>query len=76
MDKERGMSDSAKITVRVTSSSSASTVGITSAGRYKGTNVNSVRVNLTGEPVYTNASAKAFWTSVLTTVQAYIATLP
>jgi len=70
------MSDSAKMTVRVTSSSSASVVSIATAGRYKGTNVNSVRVNLTGEPLYTNASAKAFWTAVLVTVQAYIASLP
>lgn len=70
------MAETAKLTVRVTSSRTSSVVRTSTTGRYISTPVNTIEVNATGQPIYTNASAKAFWTAVLATVQAEIAALP
>lgn len=66
----------AKMTVRVSSSRSASRVQVSSNGRYISTPMNTIELNETGQPIYTTASPKAFWTAVLADVQAAIAALP
>lgn len=70
------MAEIAKLTVRVTSSRTASVVRTSTTGRYISTPVNTIDLTATGQPIYTNASAKAFWEAVLATVQAEIAALP
>lgn len=70
------MAEIAKLTVRVTSSRTASVVRTSTTGRYISTPVNTIDLNATGQPIFTNATAKAFWTSVLVAVQAEIAALP
>lgn len=66
----------AKLTVRVTSSRSASIVKVGTTGTYLSTSMNDIEVDATGQPIFTTASSKAFWGAVLTAVQAEIAALP
>lgn len=70
------MAEIAKLTVRVTSSRTSSVVRTSTTGRYISTPVNTIDIAATGQPIYTNASPKAFWTAVLASVQAEIAALP
>jgi hypothetical protein len=66
----------AKLTVRVGSSRSSSTVKTGTTGVYLSTPMNTIEINSTGQPIFTTASPKAFWTAVLAAVQAEIAALP
>jgi uncharacterized protein (DUF2345 family) len=66
----------AKLTVRVTSSRSASRVRIGTTGRYISFDVNGIEADETGQPIFTTASQHAFWGAVLTEVQAVIAASP
>lgn len=70
------MAEVAKLTVRVTSSRTSSVVRISTTGRYISTPVNTVDIAATGQPIFTNASAKAFWQAALVAVSAEIAALP
>lgn len=70
------MATVAKLTVRVTSSRSASRVRIGTTGIYLSTPMNTVEVDATGQPIFTTASAKAFWGAVLAVAQSEIAALP
>lgn len=70
------MASVSKMTVRVTNTKTASTVRIATSGQYLGLAVNDVDADLTGEPIYTNAASKAFWQAVLSTVTAYVNSLP
>lgn len=66
----------AKLTVSVTSSNARSTVRISTSGRYKDLLTNGINLFVPAQPLYTTATAKAFWTAVLAEVQAEIAALP
>lgn len=70
------MATVAKLTVRVTSSRSASVVKVGTTGRYIATPMNDIEIDATGQPIFTTASPKAFWTAVLAVCQAEIAALP
>jgi hypothetical protein len=66
---------SSKLVISVDSSNSASLVQVNSKGRYKRLLTNSVSFYVPGEPLYTTADEKSYWTAVLDTVQALVATL-
>lgn len=70
------MAEQTKMTIRVTSSRTASTVRVSTAGTYKGAQTNTIALDLPAQPVYTTATAKAFWLAVLATVTAEIEGLP
>ena len=69
------MAASPKLTVRVGQARSSSDISVTTTGVYAGTSVNTITFDLINQPVQPNASAKVFWTAVLTAVQAHLATL-
>lgn len=70
------MASMAKMTIRVTSSRGASTVRISSNGRYVSFNTSGYQRTLTGQPVQPTTSLAAFWTSILAIVQESITTTP
>lgn len=70
------MATPTKLTVRVSSSRSASVVKVSTAGQYMSTSMNTITIDATGQPIFTTSSPKAFWTAVLAAVQAEIAALP
>lgn len=70
------MAQQAKLVVRVGSSRGASSVGISTSGRYINLATNAINTNSPRQPIQPTTSAKDFWTSVLTIVQAQIAALP
>jgi len=70
------MAEIAKLTVRVTSSRTSSVLRTSTTGRYISTPVNTIDLAMPGQPIFTNASAKGFWTAVLAAVTAEIAALP
>lgn len=69
------MADLAKLTIRVTSNRGSSNVMIASSGRYVRLVTGGINLQALGEPVQPSTSAKAFWLSVLTIVQAQITAL-
>jgi hypothetical protein len=64
------------MTVSVGASRGASSVRISTSGRYVSLATNAINLQLPRQPLQPSTSAKAFWTSVLTIVQANIAALP
>lgn len=70
------MSQSAKLTVRVGANRGSSNIGISTSGRYVNLATNAINENMPRQPIQPTSTAKAFWTSVLTIVQAQIAALP
>lgn len=69
------MAAASKFTIRVNSARSSSDISVSTTGVYAGTPVNTITFQLINQPVQPNASAKVFWTAVLTAVQAHLATL-
>lgn len=69
------MADQAKLTIRVSSGKTASTVAVATTGRYRGLATNTVRFELLGEPMFTTADALHYWNAVLAVVQAQIVAL-
>lgn len=70
------MATTAKMTIRVTSSRSASRVRIGTAGRYISFPVNGIEFDETGQPIFTTASQHAFWGAVLAVVTTAVAGSP
>ena len=70
------MAVSAKMTVRVVKSRSTSTYSVRTAGSYASLPANTVTLDEPGQPLYTTASAKAFWLAVLAAVTAQVEALP
>jgi hypothetical protein len=70
------MATQAKMTIRVTSSRGASNITVSTSGRYISLPVNTVSADLPREPVFTTASAKAFWEAVLPIVSAAVTADP
>lgn len=70
------MSQSAKLTVTVGANRGSSNVRISTSGRYVNLATNAINESMPRQPIQPTSSAKAFWTSVLTLVQAQIAALP
>lgn len=70
------MATTAKLTVRVTSSRSASRVQVSTNGRYISFETNGITFDETGQPIFTTASQHAFWGAVLDVVQAAVAGSP
>ena len=70
------MAHQAKLTVRVGAARGSSTINVSTSGRYINLATNAINLHNTRQPVQPTSTAKAFWTSVLTLVQAEIAALP
>lgn len=51
-------------------------MSISTSGRYVNLATNAINEQMARQPLQPTSSAKAFWTSVLTIVQAQIAALP
>lgn len=62
--------------VRVGATRGASNVSISTSGRYVTLATNAINESMPRQPIQPTSSAKAFWTSVLTIVQAQLAALP
>jgi hypothetical protein len=62
------MASRAKITITVGSSRGASTIAVSSKGRYVSTDVNGFQRELTGQPIQPTSTQAAFWLAVLNTV--------
>ena len=69
------MADQSKLTIRVGTSRNATTLQLTSVGRYKGLVTNTLRVNLIRQPTYTSASELTYWHAVLNAALAEIIAL-
>ena len=69
------MADTAKLTIRVTSGRTASTVRFSTTGRYRSLQTGGISEQLLGQPLYTTADALHFWAAVLAAVQAEITSL-
>jgi hypothetical protein len=70
------MASVATLAVRVRAARGSSNVTISTSGRYISLTTNAINLTAPRQPVQPTTSAKAFWTSVLTIVQAQIAALP
>lgn len=70
------MASSAKIVITVGSTRGASSVRISSKGRYISTPVNGYQRELLGQPIQPTSSQSAFWLSVLALVQANLTNSP
>lgn len=70
------MARQAKLTVYVTKSNTKSHLRVTTVGTYGGVQMKLAAIDVPGEPLYTTASPKAFWTAVLTEVQNQVSLLP
>lgn len=70
------MASMAKMTIRVTSSRGASTVRISSNGRYVSFNTSGYQRTLSGQPVQPTTSLQAFWASILAITQESLTTTP
>lgn len=70
------MANQAKMTVRVGSTRGASSVSISTAGRYINLPTNGISADLPRQPVQPTSTAKAFWQSVLAIVTTTINELP
>lgn len=69
------MATPSKFTIRVRSARTSSDISVSTTGRYLGLDVNTITFDLPLAPVQPTVDAKTFWTSVLTAVQAHLATL-
>lgn len=69
------MSAPAKFTIRVRSARTTSDISVSTTGIYNGLQVNTISFDLPTAAVQPTLDAKTFWTSVLTAVQAHLATL-
>lgn len=69
------MASPAKFTIRVRSARNSSDISVSTTGVYKGLAVNTITIDLPLSAVQPTASPKVFWTSVLTAVQAQLATM-
>lgn len=65
-----------KITIYVGRSRNVSNQSVRTAGAYGALAAGSIAIDTGSLPLYTTASAKAFWQAVLTEAQAQLATLP
>ncbi len=70
------MASMAKMTIRVGSSRGASTVSISSNGRYVSFNTSGYQRTLSGQPVQPTTSLETFWASILAIVQESLTTTP
>lgn len=70
------MATQAKMTVRVGAARGSSNVGISTSGRYINLATNAINESMPQQPVQPTSSAKTFWLSVLSIVQAQIEALP
>jgi hypothetical protein len=70
------MASQAKITIRVTASRGASTVSVSSNGRYVSLNTAGYQRQLLAQPIQPTASLSAFWLAVLASVVADLTANP
>lgn len=70
------MSAPAKITLRVRSNRTGTTIQITTTGRYKGLTTAGYNRTLTGLPLQPNSTANAFWLGVIAAAQANLTAEP
>lgn len=70
------MATKAQMTLRVTKSRSNSAVALRTIGSYAGLAVNTIDLDLAGQPLYTTASAKDYWLAVLAAATAAVQALP
>lgn len=70
------MSAPAKITIRVRSNRTQTTMAITTTGQYKGLRTAGYNRTVTGLPLQPNSSADAFWLSVIAAAQANLTSDP
>lgn len=70
------MATTAKMTLTVSKSNTKSKVIVRTVGTYSSIPMNTIDFNMTGQPLYTSASPKAFWLAVLAAVNAQIELLP
>lgn len=69
------MATPSKLTIRVRSARTSSDISVSTTGVYAGLAVNTITFDLPLSPVQPTTSAKVFWQSVLTAVQAQLATM-
>lgn len=65
-----------KIVITVTKTANASTVSYATKGRYGQINTNTLTGFLRGQPLFTTATAQAYWLAVLAAVQAAVTAGP
>lgn len=65
----------AGLRITVTQTRSASTINYSTQGRYGAINVNTVADLMRGQPLFTTASAPAFWAAVVQAVLTDITTV-
>lgn len=70
------MAATAKMTVRVTKSRTASRLTASTNGTYASLPVNTIAVVEPTQPLYSTSSAKAFWQAVLADLTAAVNALP
>ena len=70
------MARGAKITVYVNRSRNFSSTAVRTSGVYGSLATSGISIDTPSLPLYTTASAKAFWQAVLVEVQAQLAALP
>ena len=70
------MASTAKIVITVASSRGASTIKISSKGRYVSTDVNGFQRELLAQPIQPTSSQSAFWLAVLAVVEASLTDSP
>lgn len=69
------MASRSRLVITVTSTRGASTVNISSKGKYVSLPTNTISQWLPGQPLFTTASEQAYWEAVLPIVTAAIAAL-
>ncbi len=70
------MASQSKFTIRVTAARGSSGISYSTSGRYVNLTTNTVRDDLTRQPIQPTTSEKAFWLSVLAAVTADVNALP
>lgn len=70
------MARQAKLTVYVTKSNTKSHLRVTTVGTYAGISMKLAGIDIPGEPLFTTATAKAFWLAVLNEAENQISALP
>jgi len=66
----------AKLTIYVGRSKNFSNTRVRTTGQYAALPTGGITIDTGSLPLYTTASAKAFWTAVVTEIQAQLAALP
>lgn len=70
------MAKQAKLTIYVTKSNNKSHLRVTTVGTYGQLSAKLAAIDVPGEPLFTTASAKAFWIAVLNEAENQVNLLP